>query len=123
MLTKRSDHRIFFYLRGDTGRHRLPGLADATLELWAHMVNRDDMPEYTIKKKISDFKPFTVRNEDDYTYGGPLIQGVNEILADMWLTAWDPEGHGTVVFDIEAVARLPDERILFAFEATLSWQV
>ncbi|KAF2251914.1 hypothetical protein BU26DRAFT_246766 [Trematosphaeria pertusa] len=27
------EHRIFFYLRGDTGTRHLPGLADATLKL------------------------------------------------------------------------------------------
>ncbi|KAF2175851.1 hypothetical protein K469DRAFT_701401 [Zopfia rhizophila CBS 207.26] len=116
------DHRIFFCLRGDTGTGDLLGLADATLELWANRVNFEDEPEYTIKKNISDFKPFTVRNEDDYTYGGPLVQGINEMVGDMYLLDLGPD-HGIVALDIEAVARLPDDRILFAFEARVVYEV
>ncbi|KAF2786099.1 hypothetical protein K505DRAFT_290301 [Melanomma pulvis-pyrius CBS 109.77] len=118
-----SDHRVFFYLRGDTGTRDLPGLSNATLEIWAQQTSGEDKPEYTIKKKLSDFKPFTARNEDDYTYGGPLIKGSNEIVGDLWLIAWDPEGHRTVDLDIKAVARMPDDRVLFAFEASVSYEV
>lgn len=31
--------------------------------------------------------------------------------------------HGLVVMDIEAVARLPDDRILFAFEARVAYEL
>ncbi|KAF2258665.1 hypothetical protein CC78DRAFT_586834 [Lojkania enalia] len=69
---REKEHRIF-YLRGDTGTHDLPKIANATLELWANRVNFENEPEYSIKKNISNFRPFAVRNEDGYTYGRPLI--------------------------------------------------
>lgn len=122
MLMKRRDHRIFFYLRGDTGTHDLPGLADATLELRVNRVVSDDERKYTIKRKISTFQLFQVRNPDSYSYGGPLVQGVNEIVGDIYLLELGPD-HGTVALDIEAVAALPDNRILFAFEGKVECEV
>ncbi|KAF2647414.1 hypothetical protein K491DRAFT_685549 [Lophiostoma macrostomum CBS 122681] len=117
----RIDHRIFFYMLGNTGPQDLPGLANATIELWANRVNFPDEPEYTVKRNLSDLKPFSVRSWDDAEYGGPLIPGINEIVGDLWFMDLGP-GHGTVVLDVEAVARLPDGKVLFAFEARVLYE-
>jgi hypothetical protein len=108
-------------LLGDTGPRNLPGLANATLELWASRINFPDEPEYRIERNLSDFKLFTVRNFYDFTYGGPLIPGLNEIVGDLWFMDMGP-GHRKVVLGVEAVARLPDGRILFALEARVSYK-
>jgi hypothetical protein len=113
---------MFFYMLGDTGPRNLPGLANATLELWASRVNFPDEPEYTVKRNLSDFNPFSVRNAYDFTYGGPLVPGINEIVGDLYFMDIGP-GHGIVVLDMEAVARLPDERVLFAFEARVLYKL
>lgn len=44
------------------------------------------------------------------------------MVGDMYLLDLGPD-HGTVVLDIEAVARLPDDGILFAFEARVVYEV
>jgi hypothetical protein len=52
----------------------------------------------------------------EYTYGGPLLPGPDELVGDFFMLDLDPE-HGSATWDIEAVARLPSDEILFAFEA------
>ena len=99
----------------------LPGLANATLEIHANLPGDDDDNDtYFFKNKISDFKLFTVRDEREHTYGGPLVMGADEMVGDFFVLDFEP-GHGTVQWDVEAIARLPDDRILFAFEAAVKY--
>jgi hypothetical protein len=95
----------------------LPGLADATLELSM----RGNNQTYFAKEKISQSRFFTRRAERENIYGGPFLQGTNELVGDILLWTWGHE-HETVVLDIEAVAMLPDERILFAFGAKVEYE-
>jgi hypothetical protein len=79
--------------------------------------NKDnDEDYYFFKRKISKFRLFTVRDEMEYTYGGPFLPGPNELVGDFFMLDIDPEP-GSAVWDIEVVGRLPDDKILFAFEA------
>lgn len=77
---------------------------------------------YTVTHNISDFKLFTVRRIPEFVYGGPLVPGINEMVGDLPLLNLEP-GRAVCVDDVEAVARLPDERILFAFEARVWYKV
>jgi hypothetical protein len=83
--------------------------------------DEDDDNTYFFKNKISDFRLFTVRNIEGYTRGGPLVKGSNEIVGD-FLVLCIGQDHGNMAWDIEAVARLPDHRILFAFEARVEYK-
>jgi len=71
---------------------------------------------YFFKRKISKFRLFTVRDEMEYAYGGPLLPGPGEMVGDFFMLDLDPEP-GKATWDIEAVARLPSDEILFSFEA------
>jgi hypothetical protein len=75
---------------------------------------------YFFKRKISDFGVFIVRDPDTYTYGGPLVPGSNEIVGDVFNMNIGFD-HGTAMWDVEAIAKLPDERILFAFGTRVQW--
>lgn len=61
---------------------------------------------------------FTVRDEMEYSYGGPLLPGPDEMVGDFFMLDLYPEP-GCEVWDIEAVARLPTDEVLFAFEARM----
>lgn len=124
-----SYHRIFFYLQGTTGTQHLPGLSNATLSLsmrHQRFENSDSSPvqdsNYTVTHNISDFKLFTVRKVPEFEYGGPLVPGLNEMVGDLPLLNLEP-GRAVCVDDVEAVARLPDGRVLFAFEARVGYKV
>ncbi|KAF2111229.1 hypothetical protein BDV96DRAFT_603343 [Lophiotrema nucula] len=107
------DGRVFFYLRG-TIYDEPSELANATLTLRAQMADEPPNPDWEFTNKIRDFKVVTVRH--DGIYGGPLTTWGNELVGvqDLFHFGHDPE---TTEVTIEAVARLPDERILFAFAA------
>lgn len=124
-----SYHRIFFYLRGTTGTQHLPGLPNATLSFYMrHRRFKDDDSSpvqdsnYTVTHDISDFKIFTVRKVPEFEYGGSLVPGLNEMVGDLPLLNLIP-GSAFCVDDVEAVARLPDRRVLFAFEARVGYKV
>ncbi|KAF2501531.1 hypothetical protein BU16DRAFT_613411 [Lophium mytilinum] len=102
--------RVFFYLEGYSPA--LPGLENATLLTRAEVPDRPDI--FEAEAKISDFKAVVVRR--DLSYGGPLKAGSNEVLADFLL--WGPAMH-TGNHTCEAVAKLPDGRVLFSFAATV----
>jgi hypothetical protein len=119
-----SNQRIFFYLRGSLyTTPDLPDLANATLELHISETNHNDTQPYFHKNKISEFGLFTVRFEEEEgrKYGGPLVQGhVNELVGDFFMfNGGRDHGHGE--WNIEAVAKLPNEDILFAFEALVTY--
>lgn len=61
----------------------------------------------------------TVRREG--VYGGPLKAYGNEIVGDQEIMHWGRRKTEQVY--IEVVARLPDERILFAFEADVEFTI
>ena len=44
------------------------------------------------------------------------------MVGDIYIFDWWPR-HRPVVLDVEAVARLPDERVLFAFEGRVKYEV
>lgn len=61
-----------------------------------------------------------MRDELEYTYGGPLVLGRNEMVGDFHvLHFWSD--HGTELWDIEVVARLPDSKILFSFGGRIEY--
>lgn len=62
-----------------------------------------------------------MRDAEEYAYGGPLVKGPNEIVGDFPVLHIGFD-HGTMKWDIEVVARLPDDRILFAFEARVEYE-
>ncbi|KAH7074079.1 hypothetical protein FB567DRAFT_553573 [Paraphoma chrysanthemicola] len=118
--------RVFFYVGCDIymndPRGEITGLANATLEMHARLPDSDDDDDdfYFFKGKLTEWEVFTVRNPETYKYGGPLEFGSNDIVGDFMNVNFDP-GHGTEVWDLEAVARLPDDRILFSFGARVQW--
>jgi hypothetical protein len=77
---------------------------------------------YTVTHSISDFKLFTVRKVPEFEYGGPLVPGLNEMVGDLPLLDLEPR-RAVCVDDVEAVAALPDGRVLFAFEARVGYKV
>lgn len=114
--TSYKNRRVFFYLGGAVTRD-YPGLANSTLSIRTKFLDQPETPEYEYTNKISDFKLVTVRH--DGAYGGPLVVGGNELVGDQELFHFgsDPE---TSEIEIEAVAKLPDGRVLFAFEAKMN---
>jgi hypothetical protein len=58
---------------------------------------------------------------DELSYAGPLVEGVNEIFGDMFFLelGWDSS---TAKTEIIAVVTLPDDRTLFAFEAEVEYE-
>lgn len=88
-----------------------PDLANSTLKIRAEFSNDDYV--FEMEDKISENKVVTVRH--GHQYGGPLTYGPNEIVGDLpfgRLGGGDEE----VELKIEVMARLPDKRVLFAFE-------
>jgi hypothetical protein len=63
-----------------------------------------------------------VRDLWEARYGGPLIEGINEMVGDYINLQFGPD-HGRIEADVEVIARLPDERVLFAFQAWVSYEV
>jgi hypothetical protein len=126
-LTQPNNHRNFFYLEGSMdARADLPGLANATLQVNITSANEDDdAPPYFHKNKITDVGLFTVRFDEEHgrACGGQLVQGqVNELVGDFFFfLRCGRDEYGTDVWDLEAVTKLPDERILFALEGRVSY--
>jgi hypothetical protein len=94
----------------------------STLEIWANRPKYPDEPAYEYKNKISDFGLFFVRDQWAPRYGGPLLEGINEIVGDFFNLQYGHD-HGTVEALVRAIARLPDDRVLFAFEAWVKAEV
>ncbi|KAH7069914.1 hypothetical protein BKA63DRAFT_494112 [Paraphoma chrysanthemicola] len=118
--------RVFFYIGCDIylndTRGEITGLANATLETHARLPDSDDGDDdfFFLKGKLTEWGVFTVRDPETYEYGGPLEFGTNDIVGDFINLNFDPH-HGTAIWDFEAVARLPDDRILFSFGARVQW--
>lgn len=113
-MNRHDNNRVFFYLAGTIPKH-YPELANCTLTLRSKYQGE----EYEFTHRLSDARIVTVRK--DGIYGGPLKFGTNEIVGDQELMHWGPRK--TVQFYLEVLARLPDERLLFAFEADLEYTV
>lgn len=63
-----------------------------------------------------------MRSEPDFAYGGPLVEGINEMVVDFPLEVLDRES--VFYVDIaEPVATMPDGRVLFAFEGCVGYRV
>jgi hypothetical protein len=74
------------------------------------------------KNKISNFRLFYVRDLWEGRYGGLLVEGINEMVGNYINLHFGPD-HGMIEADVKVIARLPDERVLFAFEAWVSYEV
>lgn len=95
-----------------------PELANATLTLRS----RIDRGEYGYTKLLSEAGIIYQSPQDkDESCGGPLRIGGNELLGDQELFHWGTPK--TVNFWIEADARLPDQRVFFAFAADVEIDV
>lgn len=107
---RQSNNRVFFYLHGAIPED-YPGLVNSTLTLRSNFQGDD----YEFSQKLSDVELVSVRKEG--VYGGPLKLGGNEIVGDQEIMHWGRPKSEKVY--IEVVARLPDQRVLFAFEADI----
>lgn len=63
-----------------------------------------------------------MRKVPEFEYGGPLVLGINEMVGDLPLLNLEPR-RAVCVDDVEAIATLPDRRVLFAFKARVGYKV
>jgi hypothetical protein len=113
------DTRVFFYMRCYV-KYNLPGLENATLTL--RSIFEGTGSENT--QLINGHRAFPVRDRSKdrvYQYDRPLVKYANEIVGDFEILHW--RGPDVLNFYIEAVAKLPDQRILFAFEADVDVEI
>lgn len=105
---------------------RVDGLEDATIELHINLPDHDpnDEDDYFFKCKIYEFPLAPVRDPNDRIYGGSFRKGrFNEMIGDLHLLQPGLQpGHGVMDWVIEVVARLPDDRILFSFQARVTYE-
>ncbi|OAL04760.1 hypothetical protein IQ06DRAFT_290785 [Phaeosphaeriaceae sp. SRC1lsM3a] len=101
-------------MRGFVDRD-LPNLAFSTLTL--KTVFHGDV--YEVTQRISDHSVFSWRR--DGVYGGPSVKGENVLVGDMGIGHWGKAQNVSIY--AEAVARLPDQRVLWAIEAEVDVEI
>lgn len=98
-------------------RDEFIGLEEATLNITVSFADNYG-PQLSFEEKIPDIPEIVVRRDDKY--GGPLKLGTNEMLFDHFLLVYPLLDAFNCT--VEAIARLPDQRMLFSFAQDFTFE-